>query len=229
MQKHSCSNTITVSTTSSNDTGQKCAVDGEQSVSGSLTMLRTGKHVVWERMAEKSVHSKQTDKGDISTHVAVRPRRESAGPNMNEVICSVVKVPHSNVVSEDAEPICVRRRQHGTSYPGEMCRSSGVAGWACGEGCSQENGRVGIALMSGTERRKHIQRPNAGWSKPFLNREVSVPISNSEMASEGMQAVRQVHSSNEFPVMGRDAKGPDFRRASDCVSWQPKSRSVVHG
>ena len=192
-------------------------------------MLRTGKHVVWERMAEKSVHSKQTDKGDIPTHVAVRPRHESAGPNVSEARSSVVTVSHSNVVSEGAEPVFVRRRQYGTSIPVEMCRPSGVAGWACGEGCAQENGRAGIAPMRRTERRKHIKRPVAGWSKPFRNCEVRMPVSNSEMASEGMQAVRQVHSSNEFPVTGKDAKGPDFRHASDCVSWQPKSRSVAHG
>ena len=90
-------------------------------------------------------------------------------------------------------------------------------------------GRAGIALMRRTERRKHIKRPVAGRSKPFRNCEVRMPISNSEMASEGMQAVRQVHSSNELPVMGRDAKGPDFRHASDRVSWRPKSRSVAHG
>ena len=101
-------------------------------------MLRIGKHVARERVAEKSVHSKQTDKGDIPTHAAVRPQRESAGPNMSEAVCSVVSISHSNVVSEGAEPVRGRRRQHGTSYPVEMCRPSGVSGWACGEGCSQE-------------------------------------------------------------------------------------------
>ena len=206
-----------------------CAVNGEQSVSGSLTMLRTGKHVARERVAEKSVHSKQTDKGNISAHEVVRSRRESAGSNVSEAICSVVMTAHSNVVNEGVEPVNVRRRHYSTSTPAEMCWPSGVASWACGEGCSQEDGRAGIAPMRRTERRKHIKRPVAGWSKPFRNCEVRMPISNSEMASEGMQAVRQVHSSNEFPVMGRDAKGPDFRRASDCVSWQPKSRSLAHG
>jgi hypothetical protein len=83
--------------------------------------------------------------------------------------------------------------------------------------------------MRRTERRKHIKRPVAGWSKPFRNCEVMVPISIVEMASEGMQAVRQVHSSGETSVMEGDAKGPDFRHASDCISWQPKSRSVAHG
>lgn len=192
-------------------------------------MLRTGKHVARERMAEKSVHSKQTDKGDIPAHEAVRPRRESAGSNVSEAICSVVMTAHSNVVNEGVEPVNVRRRHYSTSTPAEMCRPFGVASWACGEGRSQEDGRAGIALMRRTERRKHIKRPVAGRSKPFRNCEVRMPISIVEMASEGMQAVRQVHSSNELPVMGRDAKGPDFRHTSDRVSWRPKSRSVAHG
>ena len=208
---------------------RRCAVNDEQPVSGSLTMLRTGKHVARERMAEKSVHSMQTDKGNISAHEVVRSRRESAGSNVSKARCSVVMIAHSNVVNEGAETVSVRRRQHGTSTPAEMCWPPGVASWACGEGCSQENGRAGIAPMRRTERRKHIKRPVAGRSKPFRNCEVRMPVSNSEMASEGMQAVRQVHSSNELPVMGRDAKGPDFRHASDCVSWRPKSRSVAHG
>ena len=192
-------------------------------------MLRTGKHVARERVAEKSVHSKQTDKGDISTHEAVRPRRESAGPNVSEARSSVVTIAHSNVVSEGVEPVNSWRRQHGASIPIEMLRPSGVSGWACGEGCSQENGRAGIAPMRRTEWRKHIKRPVAGWSKPFRNCEVRMPISIVEMASEGMQAVRQVNSSGEASVMEGDAKGPDSRRASDCISWQPKSRSVIHG
>jgi len=43
-----------------------------------------------------------------------------------------------------------------------------------------------------------------------------MPISGSETASHGMQPVRQVHSSDESPVMGMDAKGPDF-----CNAFQP--------
>ena len=35
-------------------------------------------------MAEKSVHSKQTDKKDIPAHEAMRPRHESAGSNVRK-------------------------------------------------------------------------------------------------------------------------------------------------
>ena len=67
----------------------------------------------------------------------------------------------------------------------------------------------------------------------FHRLEVNLPISGSEVASNGMQPVRQVHSSDGFSVMETDAKCPDFCERFPNSSWlselpERKREGIVH-
>ena len=88
-----------------------------------------------------------------------------------------------------------------------------------GEGYSREDGRDCIAPVKLTMHVELIKRPDVGSIYMHGSREVRMPISGSEVASNGMQPVRQVHSSDEFSVTEKDAKGSDF-----CDVFQ-----TVHG
>ena len=82
--------------------------------------------------------------------MAQRSLRGTAGLNVREPGCSVVITPHSNVVSMCAEPLIVWRRQHPSSVICAVWMTGhiGVAGQACCEGCSREDGRSGECVAA---------------------------------------------------------------------------------
>ena len=92
----------------------------------------------------------------------------------------------------------------------------GVAGLACGEGCSKEGGRSGTVLMYGNwpEMLWHARGRHAG-----VRGSISV---TRERSFNAVPEVRGDHSSEELPVTGRDAKGLRFRR----VPLEVKGQSV---
>ena len=151
---------------------------------------------------------------------AQRSLREAAGLNESKPICSVVNSTPSNGVKGCAEPVVWWRRQYyASTNPARMHKHPGVTRLACGEGYSREDGRDCIAPVRLTMHVELIKRPDVGSIYMHGSREVRMPISGSEVASNGMQPVRQVHSSDEFSVTEKDAKGPDF-----CDVFQ-----TVHG
>ena len=87
------------------------------------------------------------------------------------------------------------------------------------QGYSREDGRDCIAPVRLTMHVELIKRPKPGSIHMHGSREVRMPISGSEVASDGMQPVRRDNSSDEFSVMEKDAKCPDF-----CDVFQ-----AVHG
>ena len=172
-------------------------------------------------MIEQSSHWKQFDKGERETQVASSPQRKTADPNMSEPGRSVVTTNGSNTVRECAEPLDAWRRQHRMTYAEKSCEHSGVTGRVCCEGYLCKDGRARISPVKWMECMKRIERPNAGRCNAFQSQEVSLPINGSEVADNGMRAVRQARSSNELPVTGREAKGPDFCSASNREQGGP--------
>ena len=129
---------------------------------------------------------------------------------------SIVKYTHSNVVSECAETLILSRRQHpSTDKAVWLSEHSGVAGTACREGCSVKDGRsdecVAAAVLASVC--------------------VSVSINEThEVTCKAPSEVRGERSSDEFPVMGRDAKDPRFSHTSNVTGGCPMSpKGVVHG
>ena len=130
--------------------------------------------------------------------------------------CSIVMNTHSNVVSECAETISLSRRQYPSTVNAVwLSERSGVAGTACREGCSGKDGRSDECVAA----------PMCGSVC------VSVSISATrETARKAPSEVRGESSSDEIPVMGRDAKDPRFSHASNVTGGSPMSpEGVVHG
>ena len=85
---------------------------------------------------------KRSDNGATGTHEAPRPQRRPTGQNMSEAGAGVVKNTLSNGGIGSVEPPSARRRQHsGRRAVEEAPGLPGVIGLACGEGCSEEDGR----------------------------------------------------------------------------------------
>ena len=142
---------------------------------------------------------------------AQKSLRETAGLNENEHICSVVSSSPSNGVKECVEPVIWwRRPYHASPNPARMHGHSGVAVPACGEGYSREDGRACFSPVRGITCVAGLKSSNGSGNHTCNNPEINLPISGSEMADNGEQAVRQAHSRNEIPVMGIGAKGHDF-------------------
>lgn len=105
--------------------------------------------------------------------------------------------------------------------PVGVCRHPGVTGWACGEGYSREGGRSRTSPVKWLTCTARIESSNESSVRTWKSQEVSQSISRSEMTGNGVREVRQVHSSGEFPVMGMDAKEPDFCSASSRERGSP--------
>lgn len=205
-------------------------------MSESLNVLKTGRYEARGKDGLVTVPSeatRQREEWNLSNE-AQRSRRVAAGLNENEPISSVVISSLSNEVKECVEPVIWWRRQHQISAKTvEVSGHSGVAGLACGEGYSREDGRDCIDPVRLTMHMELIKRPDVGSIHLHGSREVRMPISGSETASEVMQPVRRVHSRDEFPVMGIDPKGPDFCKSfpnSSGLSELPerKREGIAH-
>ena len=118
----------------------------------------------------------------------------------SEPRCSIVRHTRSNAVSGSAEPLLWWRRQHPSSMQARMVELPGVAGTACGEGCSEEGG-ISSSVPDGVGSAINVTR---------------------EAHSDALLEVRGDHISCELPVMGTDAKGLHFRR----VPFEAKGGSV---
>ncbi len=180
-------------------------------------------------MARTANHEART-KGELVT-VSLEAGRQRETPNPrwlrypyadrqavtnSEVRCSIVSLTRSNAVSERAETLtCCRRQYPSTDNAVWLSERSGVAGTACREGCSVEDGRsdecVAAAILASVC--------------------VSVPINATrERARKAPSEVRGESSSNELPAMGRDAKDPRFSHASNGTGGSPMSpEGVAHG
>ena len=164
---------------------------------------------------------------------AQRSLREAAGLNVSEPTSSVVICTSSNGVKECADPVHVWRRQYQipTNSVG-VSGHPGVAGLACGEGYSRQDGRSHIFPVRGMEYMV-IKNPTEGFYHIFHNPEVNPAISRSEMPDNEVWEVRQVHSNDETPVMGADVKEPDFCECFPNSSWlselpERKREGIVH-
>ena len=205
-------------------------------MSESLNVLKTGRYEARGNDELATVSSEATRQREIwnLSNKAQRSLRETAGLNMNEPKSNVVIRTSSNGVNGRADPILLWRKQHHASTnPARMHGRSGVTGLACGEGYSREDGRDCIAPVKLTIHVELIKRPNVDSIHMHGSREVRMPISGSEVASHGMQPVRQVHSNDETPVMGADVKEPDFCERFPNSSWlselpERKREGIVH-
>ena len=144
-----------------------------------------------------------------------KPLHEAAGLNESEPTSSTVISPLGNGMNVCAEPILLWRMQNQIStIPVWISGHTGVTGQACGEGYPRENGRDCIAPVRTTVCTELIKHPDVGSNHAHWNVEVTVRIIEREIEPEGMQPVRWVHSRNEVPAMGTDAKEPDFCKCS---------------
>jgi len=127
-----------------------------------------------------------------------RPDAEPQARTCSEPRHSIVSETRSNAVSGSAEPLDWWRRQHPPPIQARVVELLGVAGRACGEGCSGEGGRSGIV------------------------RKVRGAISATrERRSDAVPEVRGGGSSGEAPATGVDAKRPHFDGAADEATGSP--------
>lgn len=120
----------------------------------------------------------------------------------SEPRCSVGIRTRSNAGSGGAEPLVWWRRQNPPANPvARPVEPSGVAGTACGEGCSGESGRSGTVLPA-TEVKGAISATREG-------RPDAVP------------EVRGGRSSEEVSATDMDAKGLHFDGASEEATGGP--------
>jgi|AADL01.1.fsa_nt_gi hypothetical protein len=150
---------------------------------------------------------------------AQRSLREAAGLNVNEPTSSVVMDTLSNEESGCADPVRIWRRQYQilTDSVG-VSGHPGVSRLACGKGYSREDGRSHIFPVRGM-RYMVLKNPTAGFYHAFHNPEVNPTISRSEMPDDEMWEVRSDNSSDEFSVMGIDAKCQNFCKRFPNSSW----------
>ncbi len=144
------------------------------------------------------------------------PYADRRAVTSSEARCSIVMHTHSNVVSECAETLTSSRRQYPSTVNAVwLPEHSGVAGTACLEGCSVKDGRSDVCVAAAV----------------LVSVCVSMPISATrETACKAPSEVRGDSSSDEIPVMGRDAKNPRFSHASNVTRGRPMSpEGVVHG
>lgn len=107
---------------------------------------------------------------------------------------------------------------------------SGVAGTACGEGCSGEGGRSGTVLDGDGEPDNWLERGNPTRSRQVMLSRSKVRAAISVTREGCPDAVSEVggdRSSGEVPVMGMDAKGLRFRRGSLEAKGSPYSPKGV--
>ena len=182
-------------------------------MSESPNVLRTGRYEARGKGGLATVPSEATRQREEwnLNNKAQKPRREAAGLNENEHICSVVSVTSSNGVNGCVEPVPLWRRQyHASPNPAKMHGHSGVSVPACGEGYSREDGRTHISPVRGMECMTLLERSAVISPHALHSPEVNQAINGSEIPANGVWGVRHAHSMNEIPVMGIDAKGHDF-------------------
>ena len=113
-------------------------------MSESLNVLRTGRYEARGKDGLVTVPfeaTRQREEWNLSNE-AQKSQRETTGLNENEPIRSIVMHTPGNGMNVCVEPISCRRRQHHTAEnPDWQYEHTGVAGQACGEGYSREDGR----------------------------------------------------------------------------------------
>ena len=190
-------------------------------MSESLNVLKTGRYEARGNDGLATISSEATRQWEIwnLSNKAQRSLREAAGLNVNEPTSSVVIRTSSNGVNGRADPILLWRKQHHASTnPARMHGRSGVSRLACGKGYSRQDGRSHIFPVRGM-RYMVLKNPTAGFYHVFHNPEVNPAISRSEMPDDEMWEVRSDNSSDEFSVMGIDAKCPNFCKRFPNSSW----------
>ena len=156
---------------------------------------------------------RQREKWNLSNE-AQRSLRRTAGLNMSEPICSVVKSHPGNWDRGCAEPLFTWRRQYRIPLPALVSEHPGVTGQACSEGYPREEGRSRISPMTWYGYSEPMESSTVSGIGVTQFHEVTPPISRSEMAGNGVREVRQVYSMYERLVMGVDVKRPYFCCAS---------------
>ena len=178
-------------------------------MSESLNVSRTERYKARVKAELATVSAEADRQREIwnLSNEAQRSRRKTPDLNVNEPIRSVVIVPRSNAVTGWAEPVDIWRRQYQISTdPVGISGHPGVSGQVWCEGYPREDGRDCIAPVRLIICMKLIKRPNVDSSQADESREVTIRISESEIGSEGMQPVRQVHIRHDTPVMGADRR-----------------------
>ena len=130
-------------------------------MSESLNIVRTGNYEARVKDGLVTVPSEADRQWEIWNlrNEAQRSLREAAGLNANEPIRSAVICTSSNGVNGCAEPVRWWRRQYyASTNPARMHKHPGVAGLACGEGYSREDGRSHIFPVRGMATRKLLLR-----------------------------------------------------------------------
>lgn len=187
-------------------------------MSESLIAVITGNCKAWVKVAVVTLAAEADRQREIWNlrDEAQISLRETAGLNGSEPMRSVVIFTPSNGMSGYAEPVFIWRRQNRASQTVWMRGYPGVTGQACGESYPQEDGRPVIPPVMWSGCMKQMESSMERYSAS-MNQEVKLPISGSKVAVHGETGVRQDNSSNESPVMGGDAKCPDFCSASHLV------------
>ena len=133
----------------------------------------------------------------------------------SEARSSIVRLTRSNAVSGGVEPVVKWRRQflpnRNSDRPAGL---PGVAGWTCVEGCSREDGRSGERVAASV------------YESVCVSAAISV---TREARHKAPPEVGEIHSSNEFPVTGRDAKGSHLDEAAGEAKEIPIRGSVGYG
>ena len=165
---------------------------------------------------------RQREKWNLSNEVQ-RSLRRTAGLNMSEPTCSVVKNHPGNWDSGCAEPLFTWRRQYRLPALAWVTGHPGVTGQACSEGYPREDGRSRISPMKWQGCTELIESSIGSSIFATQSLEVSPSISRNETTGNGVREVRQAHSSSEITVMVMDAKGPDFC----CAVPRPKEKITL--
>jgi hypothetical protein len=153
-----------------------------------------------------------------------RPDAKPQARTCSEPERSIVSETRSDAVSGSAEPLDWWRRQHPSPIQARVVELPGVAGRACGEGCSGEGGRSGTVHGGWVEPDNWLQRVRSPiWSRQGkLGLGVRDTISATrEGRLDAVPEVRGDGSSDELPVTGRDAKRPHFDGAADEATGSP--------
>ena len=169
-------------------------------MSESLNVVRAKSYEARPKAGRATVPAEAgRQRGSVDPRWPKYPDAKPQARTYSEPRCSIVSETRSNAVSGSAEPIDWRRRQHPSAIQARPVELPGVAGRACGEGCSEEGGRSGIV-------------PN----------KVRATISATrEECSDAVPEVRGDDSSGEPSVMDGDAKHPHFDGAADEATGSP--------
>ena len=186
-------------------------------MSESLNVVKANGHVARPKAGQATALAEAgRQRGSVDLKWPNHPDAKPQARTYSEPRRSIVRNGRRNAANGSAEPMLWWRRQYPPSKLAELVGLPGVAGLACGEGCSREGGRPVTVLMYGNwpEMLRHARGRRAG-----VRGSISV---TRERSSNAVPEVRGDHSSEELPVTGRDAKGLHFRR----VPLEAKGQSV---